>query len=111
VLVPGCGEMLCRGVGEELMGGETLRGGVSGVPIVGQCSPGLESSPMALRIGLQPLIVCGSGGQQIATLLPHIAPACTLYALPTATAADEELPGLTGYDVVAGRVAGIGLEE
>lgn len=107
----GCGEMLCRGVGEELIGGDTLRGGVRGVPIVLQCSAALVSSPMALRMGLQLLMACGSGGQQMATLLPHIAPACTLYALPAATAAEDELPGLTGYDVVAGRVAGIGLEE
>lgn len=92
------------------MGGDTLRGGVRGVPIVVQCSLALVSSPMALRIGLQLLMACGSGGQQMATLLPHIAPVWTLYALPAATAEDE-LPGLTGYDVVAGRVAGIGLEE
>ena len=92
------------------MGGETLRGGVSGVPIAAQCSLGLESSPIALRIGLQLLIACGSGGQQMVTLLPHMAPVCALYALPIATAADEELPGLTGYDVVAGRVAGMGLD-
>lgn len=93
------------------MGGETLRGGVSGVPIVVQCSLALVSSPMALRMGLQLLMACGSGGQQIAMLLPHIAPVCTLYAPPAATGAEDELPGLTGYDVVAGRVAGIGLEE
>lgn len=78
------------------MGGETLSGGVSGFPMALQCSPALKSSPMALRMGLQLLMACGSGGQQMATLLPHMAPACTLYALPTAAAADEELPGLTG---------------
>lgn len=81
VLVLGCGEMLCRGVGEELTGGETLRGGVRGVPsVLLQCSPTevLTSSPMALRTGLQLLIACGSGGQHTAAPPPHIAPACTL---------------------------------
>ena len=113
------------------MGGDTLRGGVSGVPIaLVQCSTGRVkvSSPIALRTGLQLLMACwGSGRQQMVMLLPpptapvaavtppHIAaPVCTLYATPpTATAAEpDKLPGFTtGYDVVVGRVAGIGLEE
>lgn len=100
VLLLGWGEMLCRGVGDELMGGETLRGGVSGVPKVGQCSLGRdeESSPIALRMGLQLLMAWGSGGQHIAMLPPpaHMAPVCTLYAAPPTAADADELPGLMG---------------
>ena len=76
------------------MGGDTLRGGVSGVPMaLVQCSDSrfVDSSPIALRTGLQLLMACcGSGGQQIvptpvpaiptaAADAPHIAaPVCTL---------------------------------
>ena len=68
------------------MGGDTLRGGVSGVPIaLVQCSVGLveESSPIALRTGLQLLMACwGSGGQQIVMPLPPPTPPIAAVAPP-----------------------------